>query len=398
MFALTSFHKTLLLDTFNLWKGEDSDLQIITRDEMKIFTQSKLLTFYAPKLFSMLENNIENKTTICVDEDCKTVLILLNLLKVGKATTDNKAVILEVMEAAKSFGICLENITYTREEKEAVDEKEVPSNISPESFLRGFDELIDNKDGDGDESKYSEASFDCSTNMSKDSFIKRFDDILETNSEKLKLVQNHRSEEIVQEEAVAVDKSMYKCETCGKSFKTKNKLSRHSLCHTSFRCNVCHKGFRMLSMLRRHMTTMHAEEEQEDSSSSENETLMEEVEESTFFESVETNTTINNEDSQLNYECKTCGKSFKTKMKLSRHSLCHTNYKCHVCLKGFRMSSMLQRHVLTMHREQFRCDLCEKKFPSSSLLRKHTLNRHSIVQAKQTLSSENLLGLKSVLV
>ena len=141
-----------------------------------------------------------------------------------------------------------------------------------------------------------------------------------------------------------------------------------------------------------------SEEKQEESSCSENETLHEEVEGANVkLEWMDENMKTNEYNFALpqHFECETCGKSFTSKLKLSRHSLCHTNFKCSICFKGFRMSSMLHRHMSTTHKEQFKCDLCVKNFITSSLLRKHTLNRHSIVRSKNT-NSKNLEGLKPV--
>ena len=139
----------------------------------------------------------------------------------------------------------------------------------------------------------------------------------------------------------------HNCKTCGNTFPTRNKLSRHVLCHTSLQCNVCKEGFKKHSLLERHLEIIH---EEKLDLTAENATLTEDTNEIDELQKDDTKTESSNDIvSKLNFECNTCGKTFKSKLKLTRHSMCHTNFKCSICFKGFRISSLLQRHMSTMH-------------------------------------------------
>ena len=46
IFSSTVDHSTFVLDCFNLWTDEENYLQIITSDQKKINTQTKLIAFY----------------------------------------------------------------------------------------------------------------------------------------------------------------------------------------------------------------------------------------------------------------------------------------------------------------------------------------------------------------
>merc|ERR1712150_225007 len=50
-----------------------------------------------------------------------------------------------------------------------------------------------------------------------------------------------------------------KCDSCPQTFKSKNKLKFHKMCHTNQNCRYCGKGFRFASLLKKHMSSCQEE-------------------------------------------------------------------------------------------------------------------------------------------
>ena len=52
------------------------------------------------------------------------------------------------------------------------------------------------------------------------------------------------------------------------------------------------------------------------------------------------------------YTCSACGRGFRSKTDIQRHTLIHTGerpYKCEICLKSFRRKHDLERHIFNVH-------------------------------------------------
>ena len=75
------------------------------------------------------------------------------------------------------------------------------------------------------------------------------------------------------------------------------------------------------------------------------------------------------------YSCKTCGKSFQSKSKLTIHERVHTGvkpYVCDICKKAFIRKDRLNEHIRIHTGEKpYSCELCKKAFSRSSKLMKH---------------------------
>ncbi|XP_050693913.1 zinc finger protein 157-like [Eriocheir sinensis] len=123
-----------------------------------------------------------------------------------------------------------------------------------------------------------------------------------------------------QEKHLAADTSVQKverkleCQVCGKTFRFKSDLTRHSVTHTGvrdFECTVCGKKFSQKPHLSKHVLT---------------------------------------HTGVRDYECTVCAKKFSVKFALMRHSLTHTgvrNHECQECGKKFAQKYHLNQHILT---------------------------------------------------
>lgn len=131
----------------------------------------------------------------------------------------------------------------------------------------------------------------------------------------------------------------YTCDTCGKSYKTKEAVIQHSHSHKEgrFKCEECGKIFILKAAYQAHIKQVHLGE-------------------------------------RLSI-CSTCGKSFSTPYGLKLHTRMHTGvkpYKCDICDKAFSRTYNLNVHR-RMHtgEKPYQCKYCDKYFGDLSTRKNH---------------------------
>jgi len=80
------------------------------------------------------------------------------------------------------------------------------------------------------------------------------------------------------------------------------------------------------------------------------------------------------------FECKDCGKTFKSPSDIKRHLETHSDvksFKCPHCDSAFRRKDTLDRHILQhTNPKAFKCPLCDSAFSHKSGLERHVYTNH----------------------
>ncbi|XP_029907636.1 zinc finger protein OZF-like [Myripristis murdjan] len=154
---------------------------------------------------------------------------------------------------------------------------------------------------------------------------------------------------------------------CGKDFKHKRNLKKHTMVHKKekpYSCPSCSKKFSDNYQLRRHMKS-HAQEKPYNCS----------VCGKGFIQKTKLEKHIRVHTGEKPFSCSSCSKRFSDKKQLRRHMRVHTGEKpfpCSVCGKGFTVKFNLNTHLRIHTGERpYNCSVCGKGFTQKVNLKTH---------------------------
>ncbi|XP_043923800.1 zinc finger protein 501-like, partial [Protopterus annectens] len=159
----------------------------------------------------------------------------------------------------------------------------------------------------------------------------------------------------------------YKCSLCDKRFAWKRTMVLHQYIHTGhkpYKCTMCDKSFTLKSSMVKHQHIHTGEKPYKCT-----------ICNKSFVQKSHMVTHQSTHTGQKNYKCDTCGKSFRQKGNMYRHQNTHTGlkpYKCTMCDKSFsqKCSMTLHQHTHT-GQKPFKCALCYKSFRQANILKRH---------------------------
>ncbi|KAH8349168.1 hypothetical protein KR084_011006 [Drosophila pseudotakahashii] len=155
--------------------------------------------------------------------------------------------------------------------------------------------------------------------------------------------------------ANALEKRLYFCDQCGRSFSEKGNFNVHLKRHTGtkeFQCTECDRKEFTQHLLNLHVRIRHRGE--------------------------------------LPYVCKYCGQRFHNCLKRLTHernhkeSPDHRPHVCPICKKAFKNSQALKNHSVVHTGEQpFHCELCQTSFNRRNALATHKKSKHHRLKLEQ---------------
>ncbi|XP_045115885.1 zinc finger protein 12-like isoform X3 [Portunus trituberculatus] len=160
----------------------------------------------------------------------------------------------------------------------------------------------------------------------------------------------------------------YECEECGERFITSFNLNRHALSHSGlreFQEQCCAGEVRPGSSM--------SEQQQQQSTTSVGKSSSGETD-------LEAGSSSHRKERK--FECQQCDKTFRSKQGLKLHTLRRSgvrNFECPKCGKKFSQKGHLNIHILT-HSDvrNYKCLVCGKKFTTKSDLTMHTLTHSGV--------------------
>ena len=221
-------YNSIVQDTFNSWKEEDEDILIVTSDGQRLSASRKILSIFSNLMSILLENRNGGKTTILsLDFTSSDVCALLDLIRNGQTSLENGDMFYEVISLAKTMGISLTNVDIMTSGNR--DNCNILEDTADDEELYTLEELRDKE------------SITFPSNM-------------------MIQIEKEGSLNDINSSAKNIANDFVSCLFCPKTFKSKNKLRCHTMCHTTYTCDICQKGFRFPSLLKNHVASCKAQQ------------------------------------------------------------------------------------------------------------------------------------------
>ncbi|XP_055389754.1 zinc finger protein 836-like [Condylostylus longicornis] len=348
-------------------------LQLVMHDETKFYSGKICLTCYSTISFIVQFNNHVTKVQKMFLEfekySCDQNICLESLQKkIGLIS--QSGIQLDFLE--KNDGIFPPKFLVKQYDTDEVSEENKRSNEEEEDIKP----IIENETAKTEGSTYQVSPNEVFV-IENNSFVDDTDTATTAENEVCDVLSN--GDENSFNHDLSETEKKFICPKCSKEFKLKRYLDNHfrrvHKQNKSFRCNSCTKTFESRECLREH-SKLHKEERKYKCPDCDK----------AFKHKQDLNVHSATHDG-IGCICQICGVKCKTKNVLRSHMVVHSDtkkYKCKFCSKEFKRSKEFKYHlILHTGLKPYQCPFCDLKFPNRPNCRKHEKKAHPKELAEQ---------------